>query len=178
MGQFSRLEQHYSFDQDEVHDVYRRWHRSVDPYPGERILVGEVFMLDPDPSRVATYVRPDSTSPSTSISWLSWGAAPFRASIEATLLELEKLGATATWILSNHDVVRHGTRYAGGTAVRHPSGRGQRPSSLLALPGAVCLYQGEELGLEEVDVPPEARQDPVYRLGSGPGRDGCRVPIP
>ena len=79
-------------------------------------------------------------------------------------------------MLSNHDVVRHATRYGGG-----PIGvqRARAAAVLvLGLPGSACLYQGDELGLEHVDVPPEARQDPIYRLGGGTGRDGCRVPIP
>ena len=178
VAEISGFEQRHTFDQDGVHDIYRRWRRRVDAYPGERVLLGEVFLLDPDASRVAKYLRPDELHLAFNFHLLSqpWEATRFRASIETTLVELEKLGATATWVLSNHDVARHATRYGGGTAGQARA----RAAALvvLALPGAVCLYQGEELGLEEVNVPPEARQDPVYRLGARDGRDGCRVPMP
>jgi alpha-glucosidase len=91
---------------------------------------------------------------------------------------LEVFGESPTWVLSNHDLVRHTTRYGGGE-------QGQRraravTATLLGLPGSPYLYQGEELGLEQSDVPPELRQDPMY-FNSGrtvPGRDGCRTPMP
>ena len=177
-AEFLRFEQRHTFDQDEVHDVYRRWRRNVDVYPDRRVLLGEGFMLDPEPARVARYLRPDELHLAFNFHLLSrpWSASAFRASIEATLLELDRIDATATWVLSNHDVTRHATRYGGDAA-----GVARARAAVLlvlALPGAACLYQGEELGLEEVDVPPEARQDPEYRLGGGRGRDGCRVPLP
>ena len=86
------------------------------------------------------------------------------------------VGAVPTWVLSNHDVVRHPTRYGGG-----PRGLARARAAtltMLALPGSAYLYQGEELGLEEVDVPPESRQDPVWFRTGNAGRDGARVPIP
>ncbi len=80
-------------------------------------------------------------------------------------------------MLSNHDVVRETTRYGGG-----PQGVARAKAAaltMLALPGSAYVYQGEELGLEQVDVPPELRQDPAYHRGGDPvGRDGCRVPMP
>jgi alpha-glucosidase len=81
-------------------------------------------------------------------------------------------------VLSNHDLPRHVTRYGGGDV-----GAGRARAALLValgLPGAAFVYAGEELGLEEVDVPPSARQDPLWRntAGAHPGRDGCRVPLP
>jgi alpha-glucosidase len=87
-------------------------------------------------------------------------------------------GVAPSWTLSNHDVVRHVTRLGGGSV-----GRERARAALLlllGLPGQVFLYQGEELGLEEVDLSPEARQDPlfIHTEGRHPGRDGCRVPLP
>ena len=86
--------------------------------------------------------------------------------------------ATPTWVLSNHDVIRHPTRLGGDA-------RGARRARaaallLLALPGAAYLYNGEELGLEEVDLPDEVRQDPSFLRTDGrqKGRDGARVPLP
>lgn len=178
VAEFLRFDQRYTFDQDEVHDIYRRWRRTIDAYPGQRAFVGEVFMLNPDPSRVARYVRPDELHLAFNFHLLGqpWSPEAFHVSIDATFIELEKVSATPTWVLSSHDVVRHATRYGGGVTGRSRA----RAAALLmlALPGSACLYQGEELGLEEVDLPPEARQDPVFRLGGGPGRDGCRVPMP
>jgi alpha-glucosidase len=78
-----------------------------------------------------------------------------------------------TWVLENHDVPRIATRF------------GEREARaaallLLALPGPAFLYQGQELGLEEVDLADELRQDPIFARSAGArkGRDGCRVPVP
>jgi alpha-glucosidase len=86
------------------------------------------------------------------------------------------VGAVPTWVLSNHDVVRHPTRYGGG--VRGLARARAATLTMLALPGSAYLYQGEELGLEEVDVPPQDRQDPYWFRTGQAGRDGARVPIP
>ena len=81
-----------------------------------------------------------------------------------------------TWVLSNHDVTRHVTRYGGGEV---GLARAKAATlTMLALPGSAYLYQGEELGLEQVDVAPEFRQDPSWFRTGEPGRDGCRVPVP
>ncbi|MGH3639711.1 MAG: alpha-amylase family glycosyl hydrolase, partial [Mycobacterium sp.] len=83
-----------------------------------------------------------------------------------------------TWTLSNHDVEREVSRYGGGDEGLAKA----RAMALvmLALPGAVFVYNGEELGLPNVELPDEALQDPVWaRSGyEERGRDGCRVPIP
>jgi alpha-glucosidase len=86
------------------------------------------------------------------------------------------VGASPTWVLSNHDVVRHPSRYGGG---EQGLARGRAATmAMLALPGSAYVYQGEELGLEQVDVEPDYRQDPSWFRTGEPGRDGCRVPIP
>lgn len=158
-----------SIDQPEVHDVYRRWRRLTDGYAGEPVLVGEVVFSDP--RRVAPYVRPDELHMAFNFSLVfqPWDAAALRASIEETLATLP----VVTWVLENHDVTRIVTRF------------GERQARaaallLLALPGPVFLYQGQELGLEEVDLPDAVRQDPIFRRMRGvrKGRDGCRVPLP
>ena len=100
-----------------------------------------------------------------------WSAAEWRTAVEAALSAVGAVGATATWVLGNHDVSRPVTRY--GSAARARAGL----LTTLALPGAYYLYQGDELGLPDVDVPPDMRQDPMWeRLGVG--RDGCRAPMP
>ncbi|MGW2151474.1 glycoside hydrolase family 13 protein [Nonomuraea bangladeshensis] len=163
--------------QPEVHGVYRDWRRLLDSYPGERMAVGEVWTDSLDD--LALYVRPDELQQSFNFAWLQapWSPTAFKQVIDDTL------GAVpyATWVLSNHDVVRHRTRY--GTADPGTGLARARAAllTMLALPGSAYLYQGEELGLPEVtDLPAEARQDPVFFQSEGklPGRDGCRVPIP
>jgi alpha-glucosidase len=126
-----------------------------------------------------------------------WTAAAQRASIDASLAANAPVGATTTWVLSNHDVVRHASRLGLPVGTERPRGIGAddpQPDAalglrraraatllLLALPGSAYLYQGEELGLpEHTSLPDEVRQDPAW-LRSGQtqrGRDGCRVPIP
>ncbi|HLU72070.1 MAG TPA: glycoside hydrolase family 13 protein [Nonomuraea sp.] len=163
--------------QPEVHDVYRDWRALLDSYPGQRMAVGEVWTDSLDD--LALYVRPDELHQSFNFAWLEapWSATAFRKVINDTVATVP----FATWVLSNHDVVRHRTRY--GTA-DPGTGLARAKAALLttlALPGSTYLYQGEELGLPEVEnLPPEVRQDPVFKRSGGrlPGRDGCRVPIP
>jgi alpha-glucosidase len=86
--------------------------------------------------------------------------------------------AVPTWTLANHDVDREPTRYGDG-----PTGLARARAmalAMLALPGAVFLYNGEELGLPNVDLPDEVLQDPVWERSKHAerGRDGCRVPMP
>jgi alpha-glucosidase len=172
-------EGHPHWDQDEVHDVYRAWRKISDSYPGDRAFVGEIWLQSP--RRVARYLRPDELHTAFNFHFLlaPWDAAAMRATIDETLDAVGEFGAPATWVLSNHDVTRHMTRYGGGET----GTRRARAAALLmlALPGGAYVYQGEELGLEEVvDLPDELRQDPAFRRSKGArrGRDGCRVPIP
>ena len=165
-------------DQPEVHPLYRRWRRLLDSYPGERMLVGEVVFSDP--ARVASYVREDELQLAFNFTFLleEWDAERIRAAVDSTLASLGEVGATPTWVLENHDVTRLPTRYGGGEdGLRRARAAGLL---LLALPGVAFLYQGQELGLEEVDLPDAVRQDPVFlrTRGARKGRDGCRVPIP
>jgi alpha-glucosidase len=188
--------EHPFTDRDETHDVYRRWRRIADSYDDPRVLVGEVWL--PDADRLARYLRPDELHTAFNFDFLGcpWDAQRIRASIDASLAVHEPVGAPATWVLSNHDVTRPVTRYGRADssfafATKRPGvptdlergTRRARAAALLtmALPGAMYVYQGEELGLPEVeDIPPERRRDPMWLRSDGndPGRDGCRVPIP
>ncbi|MGV9263056.1 glycoside hydrolase family 13 protein [Kitasatospora sp. NPDC003701] len=183
-------------DREELHGIYRSWRAIADGYPDTRILVGEVWL--PDAERFARYLRPDELHTAFNFDFLArpWEAAALRDSIDTTLGLHAPVGAPATWVLANHDVTRTVTRYgrrdtrfdfaakAWGTPTDPELGRRRaRAAALLslALPGAVYLYQGEELGLPEVeDLPPERLQDPMHLRSGGtdPGRDGCRVPLP
>ncbi|HQR26353.1 MAG TPA: glycoside hydrolase family 13 protein [Nocardioides sp.] len=164
------------WDQPEVHEVYRRWHRVLADYPGDRMTVAEAWTKTAE--SMARYVRPDELSQSFNFAWLvaPWSAAAFRAVIRRTVEALREVGASPTWVLSNHDVVRHPTRYGGGA--RGLARARAATLTMLALPGSAYLYQGEELGLAEVDVAPEHRQDPVWVRSGETGRDGSRVPLP
>ena len=164
------------WEQPEGHEVFRRWRQILDGYDGDRMAVGEAWC--PTPERTALFVRPDELQQTFNFHWLlaEWSATSFHEAIDTTLSSLAQVRARATWVLSNHDVVRHPTRYGGGATGR--SRARAATLAMLALPGSSYLYQGEELGLEQVDVPGEHRQDPEYLHGRGEGRDGCRVPMP
>jgi alpha-glucosidase len=164
------------WDQPEVHDVYRRWRRVLQEYEGDRMAVAEAWVSTPE--SMARYVRADELQQVFNFHWLEarWSAAAFRAVIEATFAAVGPVEASPTWVLSNHDVERHVSRYGGG---RRGLDRARAATlTMLALPGSAYLYAGEELGLPQVDVPDDHRQDPTYHRGGGVGRDGCRVPMP
>ncbi|MFE6822016.1 glycoside hydrolase family 13 protein [Streptomyces sp. NPDC057690] len=184
---------HPYIDRDELHEIYRSWRSVADAYDG--VFVGEVWL--PDAERFARYLRPDELHTAFNFNFLAcpWDADRLRAAIDDTLAEHAPVGAPATWVLCNHDVTRTVTRYGRadtgfdfatkeyGTPTDLALGtRRARAAALLtlALPGSVYLYQGEELGLPEADIPRERIQDPMHfrSAGADPGRDGCRVPLP
>jgi alpha-glucosidase len=165
------------FDQEGVHEIHRAWRRLLDSYDGERIGVAEAWA--PDPERLSRYIRPDEMHQAFNFHYLKapWDAAALRAVIDESLHTAGLVGAPTTWVLSNHDVQRHVTRYGDGELGL----RRARAAALLtlALPGSAYVYQGEELGLPEVlDLPEEVCQDPQRLRAPGDGRDGCRVPMP
>ncbi|MFJ8871636.1 alpha-amylase family glycosyl hydrolase [Streptomyces sp. NPDC102473] len=187
------VDPHPYLDQDGIHDIYRSWRAIADEYDG--VFVGEVWL--PDAERFARYLRPDELHTAFNFTFLTcpWEADRLRAAIDDTLAEHAPVQAPATWVLSNHDVTRTATRYGrtdtgfdfGTKAFGTPSDlqlgtRRARAAALLtlALPGSVYLYQGEELGLPEAEIPLERIQDPMHFRSGGtdPGRDGCRVPLP
>ncbi|WP_423919006.1 glycoside hydrolase family 13 protein [Frigoribacterium sp. 2-23] len=184
--------------QDGVHEIYRTWHQVLDEYEGDRVLVAEAWV---EPlSKLADWVRPDEMQQAFNFSYLEtgWSAAEIRRVVDASIEVFASVGAPSTWVLSNHDVVRHASRLA--LTAENPQGYGIGPKSaglpipelglararaasavMLALPGSAYLYQGEELGLPEaIDLPDESRQDPTWFRTDGEryGRDGCRVPLP
>ncbi|MFH9793736.1 glycoside hydrolase family 13 protein [Streptomyces virginiae] len=152
------------FDQDGVHEIHRAWRRLLDSYEGARIGVAEAWA--PSSERLALYVRPDELHQAFNFRFLNcpWDPGAMRTVIDESLSATTAVGAPTTWVLSNHDVVRHVTRYGGGA---QGLARARAAAMLmLSLPGSAYLYQGEELGLPEVaDLPPESRQDPAFRRG-------------
>ncbi|WP_407361278.1 glycoside hydrolase family 13 protein [Microbacterium sp. LBN7] len=186
---------HPHIDRDELHDIYRDWRAVADEYDGERVLVGEVWLEDAE--RFARYLRPGEMHTAFNFGFMTqpWSAQAMRDSITRTLAEHAPVGAPATWVLSNHDVTRPATRYGRadssfafdrkrfGTPTDAARGRERaRAAALLvaALPGSLYIYQGDELGLPEVELPLDAIEDPMHFRSGGvdPGRDGCRVPLP
>ena len=187
---------HPHWDQDGVHEIHRAWRRILDRYPGERALIGEIGV--DDPNRLAAYLRDDELQTAFNFAFMDaeWDAAQLRSIIDATLEANAPVGAPATWVLSNHDATRQVTRLGRPfTGLRNRELDAVLPSDLalgtrragaaillmLALPGSAYLFQGEELGLWEVeDLPDEVLRDPVWERSGHAirGRDGCRVPIP
>ena len=184
------------WDLDGVHAIFRRWRAIADEYAGERVLVGEIVVKGAD--RLARYLRPGHLHQAFNTDYLKapWDGAALRATIDATRAALAPVGAPATWVLSNHDETRHVTRYGRpDTAAGLPGAPQDEPADvalgtrraraalllMLALPGSAYVFQGEELGLWDVeDLPEDVLQDPMWRRSGGAvrGRDGCRVPLP
>lgn len=184
---------HPYIDRDELHDIYRSWRAIADEYGA--IFVGEVWL--PDAERFARYLRPDELHTAFNFNFLAcpWDAGRLRSAIDDTLAEHAAVGAPATWVLCNHDVTRTVTRYGRedtgfdfaaktfGTPTDLALGtRRARAAALLslALPGAAYLYQGEELGLPEAEIPAAGSRTRCTSAPAGPIRDataaGCRCP--
>jgi len=192
---------HPAWDHDDVHEIYRAWRKIADSYEPPRVFVAESWA--PSSDRLALYLRPDELHMAFQFDFLQ---APFhaehmRAVADEAMAAVTGVEAPSTWVLSNHDVARHVTRYARsqpehivdrvweqqrwaleGADLELGLRRARAALMLvLALPGSAYLYQGEELGLPEVeDIPAVLRQDPLFEQSGRTilGRDGCRVPLP
>ena len=195
------------WDQEGVHDIYRAWRRILNSYnpidaagysgDNDRILCAEAWVDSQE--RIVRYLREDEMHQAFNFEFLQtqWRAGDLRNVITTSFAAADSVGAPTTWVLSNHDVVRHASRLGLPVGTKRPNGIGvddPQPDAdlglrraraatalMLALPGSSYLYQGEELGLpDSTDVPDDLRQDPTWsRSGhSERGRDGCRVPMP
>ena len=191
-------EGHPFWDRPEVHEIYSGWRRVAESYDPPRIFVAEAWVDSPE--KLAHYLRPGQLNTAFDFEFVgtAWNAARMRELAAGSLDAHAKAGAPVMWVMSNHDIPRHVTRFGlarattaegllrpePGEAVDVLLGRRRARAMimlLLALPGGVYLYQGEELGLEEVlDLPEELLQDPAWERSGHQvrGRDGCRVPIP
>jgi len=196
---------HPLIDRDDVHEIYAEWRRVFDEYDPPRTAVAEAWVSTPE--RRAKYASAEGLGQAFNFDLLvaDFDATRFRSIIAENLAQSAMSGSSTTWVLSNHDVTRHATRYglpaldgrpvkqgtewveAGGPEEGIDREQGLRRAHaatllLLGLPGSAYLYQGEELGLHEVaEIAPEQRQDPGFFRGSDfdrLGRDGCRVPLP
>jgi len=161
------------FDRDGVHEIYRQWRKIFNEYKN-RMTVGEAFVYPT--SRLANYVRPDELHQIFNFDFLliEWNSEKIREAAARVISELATVGAPPTWALNNHDSPRLVSRL--GSVAK------ARALALLtaALPGSLYIYQGEELGLPDGDIPLPARKDPIALRSKGAdlGRDGCRVPLP
>ena len=187
------------WDQEGVHEIYRKWRKILDSYDGDRMAVAEAWVSPA--SRIALYLRPDELANSFNFDFLTsiWDLDDLRKNIDLSLQAIQGVGAPASWVFNNHDVVRSVDRFALGlrpgsgetTLDRHGDVtkldielgiRRARSGALLmlALPGGAYIYQGEELALPEVrDIPEERLEDPRWFMSNktDKGRDGCRVPL-
>jgi alpha-glucosidase len=190
-------DEHPMWDRPEVHEIVREWRRVVDDHPGT-ILVAEAWVANWQ--RLARYLRPDEYHQAFDFLFLKspWDATIIRSRIDESIQATGEVGAAPTWALSNHDVVRHLTRYGlpqdidpgewllDGERALLDLEKGSRRARaavllMMALPGSVYIYQGEELGLPEVaDLSPAVLEDPIWQRSgyTRKGRDGCRVPLP
>ncbi|KAF0845930.1 alpha-glucosidase [Nocardia caishijiensis] len=166
------------FNNPGVHAIHRRIRTVLDDYP-HAVSIGEVWV--DDNVRFGEYVRPDELHLAFNfrLAEAGFAAEDVRTAITHSLDAVSAVGAPPTWTLSNHDIEREVTRYGGGK-----TGVARARAMMmveLALPGAVFVYNGAELGLPNVDdLPEDALRDPVWERSGHTerGRDGCRVPIP
>ncbi|MDQ1721150.1 MAG: alpha-glucosidase [Pseudonocardiales bacterium] len=191
----------YLWNQPGVHEIFKRWRAIADSYQRELTLLGEVWL---SPAEAADYIAAGELNQVFYFDLLQqpFEAGAFRLSIDESVAGLKHAEGAPTWTLNSHDVHRsvsryglvepepmtspdanaHRTRARGRVDVALGIDRAKAAALLvLALPGSVYLYQGEELGLPEVqDLPDEARCDPIWFRSQQTehGRDGSRVPLP
>ena len=196
------------FQHKEVaHSYWRRWRRLIDKYeadhPGRELVTVSEAYTPGDPKLLLRYVQPDQFHQSFAfdLTMAPWIAKYIREATDGVYQTLSEAGANLSWTLNNHDTQRSVTRYGRANADDESSFTGnnlvyneaavdldlglRRHRAMLlyaaALPGALYLYQGEELGLPEwLELPADRREDPVFIRTGGKerGRDGCRVPLP
>lgn len=188
------------WNQPGVHEIWREWRAVAEEYQPPRAFAGEAWVSSPQ--ALAAYVRPDELHTAFNFDYLKcrWDAYDLREVIDSSLNTTALVGAPTTWVLENHDVTRVRTKYGlEASGIRVPQANTAPPPAvapddprgvararaglvfMIALPGSAYIYQGQELGLDQVyDLPDELRQDPAFRrTGGAQGyRDGARVPMP
>jgi alpha-glucosidase len=193
----ARLEVENPFwGQPGVHEINKRFRKILDEYD-ERVMCGEAWVHPI--SRMARWVRPGEYHQTFNFGYLEtpWNKEKLQAVVTESLNAFGAVDAPSTWVLSNHDVIRHATRMGYDNIPRQGDGvgpnyeqpdeaKGQRRARaasafMLGLPGGAYIYQGEELGLpEHTTLENKYREDPTFFRTNGErvGRDGCRVPLP
>ncbi len=185
-------------DRDDLQEIYQAWRAVANTYDPPRIFVAEAWVDSPE--RLKRYVHSERLHLAFDFDYLlaPWSGPELRATIDSSRQARISVGAANSWVLSNHDIERHLTRYGRkqtGASLRidPPADPAQVDLALgtrraraaimltLALPGGAYVYQGEELALPQVlDLPESALRDPIWKRSGHTrrGRDGCRVPIP
>ncbi|KAK6907069.1 hypothetical protein I203_101058 [Kwoniella mangroviensis CBS 8507] len=198
---------HPLLDREEVHEIYKDWRKLFDTYDPPLMAVAEAWVA---PDQKGLYASSDGLGQAFSFDMLlcNFNIQEYRECIDRSIAEAKRNKSSTTWVLSNHDVIRHATRLGlpdvpnsnlrvaknaldpfladrfKSTKLDIESGLRRARAAILmilALPGLTYIYQGEELGLQEVvDIEPSQRQDPAFHRTKGEeiGRDGCRVPLP
>ncbi len=185
-------------DRNEVFDVYKQWRKLFNQYDPPKVAVAEANVL---PERIPLYASEETLGQCFDFRFIftPFNAQAYKENVTEAI-ELAKInGSSCTWCLSNHDQIRHATKFgldksvdrrlwmlSDGKSAELDRETGTKRALaatlfILALPGSTYLYQGEELGLHEVtDIPESMIQDPQYlkNLKFDKGRDGCRVPLP
>jgi alpha-glucosidase len=165
-----RLLQVYSADRPEIHEVVAELRALVDSYPG-RVLIGEIYL---PLERLVTYYgadRPGAHLPfNFQLIFAPWSARHIARLVEEYEAALPPDG-WPNWVLGNHDQARIATR-VGAAQARVAA------MLLLTLRGTPTLYYGDEIGMENVPIPPDRVQDPWERNEPGLGRDPARTPMP
>jgi alpha-glucosidase len=188
--------EHPFWGQEGVHDIIRGWRKLLNRYE-DRAMCAEAWVLPL--SRMAKWVREDEYHQTFNFGYLEtpWDRNALEKVVAESLREFGKVGAPSTWVLSNHDTIRHTSKYGVPSIPLHGQGIGpnsEQPDEamglrkaraatafMLGLPGGAYIYQGEELGLpEHTMLEGKYRQDPTWFRTNGEkvGRDGCRVPLP
>ncbi len=187
------------FDRDEVHEIYKTWRKVFNEYQPPRVAVAEAWV---HANRRARYASTEGLGQSFSfdLAFTPWNIKKFKSTIDYNLNASAETGSSNTWVFSNHDVIRHATRFGlteealknlpkwfrsknREDAINKELGLARARAAtmlILALPGSTYLYQGEELGLQEpLNIPSDQMQDPQWFRSEGSiSRDGCRVPMP
>ncbi|MDN6177192.1 MAG: glycoside hydrolase family 13 protein, partial [Micrococcaceae bacterium] len=185
------------FDQEGVHAIYEEWNAVLAEYDGDRMMVAEAWVEPME--RIFRYVRAGEMQQAFNFGFLlaGWNARNIVENVTETLAEAAVVAAPPTWVLSNHDTVRHCSRFGLTDPTSFPKGiaaqdeqpdealgaaRGRAAALIMfALPGSAYIYQGDELTLpEHTTLPDQLRQDPSFfrTEGAERGRDGCRIPMP
>ena len=187
------------FDRDEVHEIYKTWRQVFNEYDPPRVAVAEAWV---HANRRAAYASTEGLGQSFSfdLAFTPWNIKKFKSTIDYNLKASAETGSSNTWVFSNHDVIRHATRFGlpeetlkdlpkwfrsknRQDVINKELGLARARAAtmlILALPGSTYLYQGEELGLQEpLNIPSDQMQDPQWFRSEGSiSRDGCRVPMP
>ena len=195
-GSVYQIGQHPIFDRDELGEIYAEWRDVFSDYKPPLVAVAEAWVA---PERRVLYSRYLGQAFNFDLLKAKWDHAEFQGIIANNLSMARDGNTSSTWVFSNHDLVRHATRYglpaetdakawllSGGEGVVEDVALGLRRARAvtllaMALPGSMYIYQGEELGLREVaTIPADRKQDPMFFRNPSvePGRDGCRVPLP